>query len=94
MTEYEDLKPFFDEMLAMMQKHDHNKGDSWRKTEKYMAYNLRTKFWEEFTECIEFNEIENTKNPHEFVDLANICAMIWLRAVDEAKLQRSGENTQ
>ena len=81
MTEYEDFEPFFNAMIEKMQEHDHNKGDSWKKSEKYMAYNLRTKFWEEFTECIEFNEIENTRKPDEFVDLANICAMIYLRAV-------------
>lgn len=79
MTEYEDFEPFFKAMIEKMQRHDHNKDDSWKKTEKYMAYNLRTKLWEEFKECIEFNEIENTRNPDEFLDLANICAMIWLR---------------
>lgn len=91
MTEYEDLKPFFDEMLAIMKHHDHEKGDSWRKTEKFMAYNLRTKLWEEFAECIEKNDIEDPENPHEFVDLANICAMIWLRCLDKAKLQISSQ---
>ena len=77
MTEYEDFEPFFKAMIEKMKSHDHNKGDSWKKREKYMAYNLREKFWEEFKECIEFNE------PEEFVDLANICAMIWLRAREE-----------
>jgi len=83
MTEYADLKPFFDEMLRVMKSHDHNKGDSWRQTEKYMAFNLRQKLWEEFMECIEFNSTENTRKPDEFVDLANVCAMIYLRALEE-----------
>jgi len=87
MTDYEDFKPFFDAMIAKMKDHDHNKGNSWKRGERYMAYNLRTKLWEEFTECIEFNDIEDTRKPDEFVDLANVCAMIYLRSL-ESKAKR------
>ena len=83
MTEFNDFKPFFDAMISKMQSHDHDKGDLWRETKKYVAYNLREKLWEEFIECIEFNETENTRKPEEFVDLANICAMIYLRSSEQ-----------
>ena len=56
-----------------------------------MSYILRTKFCEEFSECIEFNEIENTRKPNEFVDLANICAMIYLRSLTSTANLEEGQ---
>ena len=79
MTDYEDFEPFFLAMIAKMKQHDHNKGDSWKKTERYVGHNLRNKLWEEFRECIEYNATDQISSPDEFVDLANICAMIYLR---------------
>ncbi len=89
MTVYSDLQPFFEEMLGIMRSHDAEKGDSWRGPQPYVSFALRNKLWEEFREIIENEDLEDSENLHELVDLANICAMIWLRGLDKVKNQSS-----
>ena len=40
MTEYKDFEPFFKAMIGKMRMHDHHKGDSWKREEKFIAHNL------------------------------------------------------
>ena len=93
MTELEDLQPFFNEMLGIMQSHDAEKGDSWKRPKAYISTLLREKLWEEFKEIVENKDLEDSENLHELVDLANVCAMIWLRGLEKAKVHNSGDTT-
>ena len=65
----DDLKDFCLAMEAKLREHDAEKGNSWKDVP--IDY-LREKFKEEFDEC-------GGVDKSEFVDMANICMMLWNR---------------
>lgn len=61
---------FAEEMERVLQKHDTKKGDSWK---ALPLYSLQKKLMEEYKEAI------GRETPSEFVDVANVCLMLWHR---------------
>ena len=89
MTEYEDLEPFFKAMIAEMQRHDHEFGDSWKREwtnlsgEDMVNWHLDQKIGRCF--------LNYWRNPDEkmgeLIDIANLCAMRYLRNSTRSKTE-------
>lgn len=73
-----EIMRFAEEMESIMRLHDKKKGDSYKTCEINF---LRRKLAEEFSEwaypCIEDGDTEK----YEVVDIANICMMLFWRAI-------------
>lgn len=75
MTTFGDLKPFFDLMLEEMQRHDLEKGDSWKSNSDKMDRNL---------DNLLRGAVEHyfyRHDPSQLEDIANFCAMLRLRTL-------------
>lgn len=89
MTEFEDFKPFFEAMIAEMQRHDPEKGDSWKGEwksldgEDMINYELNQKLGRCFLKYWRRPE----ENLDELIDIANLCGMRWLRGSTRSKTQ-------
>jgi len=86
MTEFKDFKPFFDAMIAEMKRHDPEEGDSWRDDKLEIMINSPDNTISiPMDECLKmrlehaFESYTATGSLDELVDIANLCAMLWLR---------------
>lgn len=70
MTIRKEIMEFAEEMERVMAEHDNGKGDSWK---RIPLSQLDDKLNEEIEEA----RIDGDKR--EFVDVANVCMMIWER---------------
>ncbi len=92
MTEFEDFKPFFEAMIAKMKTHDHDRGDSWKEDGFYQDINTRymsegpSMRWVHMDPWLqgllkdEQREYERSYDPKELLDIANFCAMLYMRS--------------
>jgi len=74
-----EILEFAKEMERIMAKHDNGKGDSWK---QMPIKQLDDKFNEEIEEA----SIEGDRQ--EWVDVANVCMMIWKRRQENAELKK------
>lgn len=92
MTEFEDFKPFFEAMITKMKTHDHDRGDSWREegfwkdvNYRYSSMGRQSRYFEMDPWLLtllkeELVEYEASKDPKELLDIANFCAMLYIRS--------------
>lgn len=78
MTEFDDFKPFFDAMVAEMKRHDHEFDDSWKNPALWVSNNLDNKI----NRC--FHHYWRNESLDELIDIANLCAMRWIRGCKES----------
>ena len=69
-----EIQEFAEEMERIMAKHDAKKGDSWKSPDTFTQRFLIEKFYEETKEAM-----QNRADKSEYVDVANICMMLWYR---------------
>ena len=69
-----EIKEFAEEMERVMQEHDAEKGDSWKKRPSYFLIKVLLGKVEEF----HYTE-SNYKAREEVVDIANYCMMLFHR---------------
>ncbi len=93
MTEFEDFKPFFEAMIAKMQTHDHDRGDSWKEdgfyrdiNTRYMSEGPHMRFFKMDPWLLdllkdEVKEYEAKLDPKELLDIANFCGMLYMRSL-------------
>lgn len=91
MTDFKDFKPFFDAMIKEMQRHDPKYGDSWKERGFYVSrgrsvadpdrwVDMDNHLKEQLKNAVgEYFEGEFPEDPPQLIDIANICAMMWLR---------------
>jgi len=96
MTKFEDFKPFFDAMISKMQTQDRNRGDSWRQdgfwkdvNYRYSSMGVQNRWFEMDPWLLtllkeELGEYERSKEPEELLDIANFCAMIYIRSLESS----------
>ncbi|MCQ1534820.1 hypothetical protein FTO70_03765 [Methanosarcina sp. KYL-1] len=76
-----EITAFAEAMEKTMQKHDAEKGDSWKKLD---VHNLETEFWMEVEElgCLQDDGIPITSPDaiHELLDIANMAMMLFCRS--------------
>lgn len=65
-----ELREFADAMEVILRQYDRGKGNSWQTLPLVL---LDDKLTEEYAECV------LKPNLKEYVDLANICMMLWYR---------------
>lgn len=78
MTTRKDFEPFFKLMIEEMQRHDKEKGDSWKNDQ------AGTITMNEYLDKLLFltvAEYHDTHRPDQLEDIANICAMRRLRGL-------------
>lgn len=73
---YYDLLPFYDEMITEYIKHYPEKTDTWKKCDIEFLLKLFQSLSLDFMDDTDNLPLEN---PDELIDIANICAFIWLR---------------
>lgn len=76
-----EFSQFFEAMSNEMLRHKEEKGDSWKEP-GFMGQRVTTG-WLEYLlrRCVE--NYEERTEPDELVDIANICAMLWLKRKGE-----------
>jgi len=83
----EDLKPFMDAMQAEYMRHYPKKGDSWREAgfspsgEIYDWIDTEDYLWDRIQYLVNNYDPANLD---ELVDIANLCAMLWLRISEQS----------
>ena len=99
MSEYGEFTPFIEAMKDEYLRHYPKKGDSW-KNDKFWVSTGRSAFdddhmghWET-TDSLLKDKIRDvgykyfqSENPDELVDLANLCAMLWLRTSEKTEAE-------
>jgi len=101
MTEFEDFKPFFDAMIEKMQEKDAEKGDSW-KDDYWLEYpphggrelppirhNVSSLLRKGLKK--ETKEYFATYDDTELVDIANFCAMLYMRICSDSTKESEDE---
>lgn len=88
MTEFETFKPFFDAMIKEMQRHDSKKGDSWKR--EWVSLDGADLMNEHLDDSLGRCFLRFLRNPFrvdELLDIANLCAMRWLRTCKEKAIE-------
>ncbi len=92
MTEFEDFKPFFEAMIAKMKTHDEDRGDSWKEdgfwrdiNYRYMSEGPQMRYFKMDPWLLgllqdELKEYETKLDPKDLLDIANFCAMLYMRS--------------
>ena len=87
MSEFEDLMPFVKAMEAEYLRHYPEKGESWKQDGRFRVPGSSDAFPQfvgqsGYLRNVLFNCVKNygrTRDPSELVDIANLCAMLWMR---------------
>lgn len=88
MSEFDEFMPFVEAMEAEYLRHYPEKGDSWKKDKSYRLAGSSDAYPQYINQdgylrgllahC--YRKYGQTKDPSELLDMANLCAMLWLRS--------------
>jgi len=94
MIEFEEFKPFFDAMIEEMQFHYDCKGDSWKDGGFYDDAERYVDMDDWLRKCLrkEVMEYHKSRNPCELIDIANFCAMMYLRGSASKEIKTEADS--